>query len=82
MRRKVNRRIRAAKATPSRSKAELASSEADSFSPVRVAIDARALLQERTGIGTYTFAIARGLAARPGTTVGLFAPRPLPATVR
>jgi glycosyltransferase involved in cell wall biosynthesis len=48
---------------------------------VRVAIDARALLQERTGIGTYTFAIARGLAARPGTSVGLFAPRPFPASV-
>ena len=45
---------------------------------MRVAIDARALLQERTGIGTYTFAIARGLAARPGLSVGLFAPRPFP----
>ena len=45
---------------------------------MRVAIDARALLHERTGIGTYTFAIARGLAARPGTSVGLFAPRPFP----
>lgn len=62
-------------------KAELPSSEADSFSAVRVAIDARALLQERTGIGTYTFAIARGLAARPDTSVGLFAPRPFPASV-
>ena len=48
---------------------------------MRVAIDARALLHERTGIGTYTFAIARGLAARPGTSVGLFAPRPFPASV-
>ena len=48
---------------------------------MRVAIDARALLQERTGIGTYTFAIARGLAARPDTSVGLFAPRPFPASV-
>jgi glycosyltransferase involved in cell wall biosynthesis len=48
---------------------------------VRIAIDARALLQERTGIGTYTYAIARGLAARPGVSVGLFAPRPFPASV-
>ena len=48
---------------------------------MRIAIDARALLHERTGIGTYTDAIARGLAARPGVSVGLFAPRPLPATV-
>lgn len=48
---------------------------------VRIAIDARALLQERTGIGTYTWAIARGLAARPGLSVGLFAPRPFPASV-
>jgi glycosyltransferase involved in cell wall biosynthesis len=45
---------------------------------VRVAIDARALLNERTGIGTYTQAIARGLAAREDCSVGLFAPRPLP----
>jgi glycosyltransferase involved in cell wall biosynthesis len=48
---------------------------------VKIAIDARALLQERTGIGTYTFAIARGLAARPNLSVGLFAPRPFPASV-
>ena len=48
---------------------------------MRVAIDARALLQERTGIGTYTFAIARGLAGRPDTSVGLFAPRPFPPSV-
>ncbi|HEY3204869.1 MAG TPA: glycosyltransferase family 1 protein [Thermoanaerobaculia bacterium] len=48
---------------------------------MRVAIDARALLGERTGIGTYTFAIARGLAARPGVSVGLFAPRPFPASL-
>ena len=53
----------------------------DSFRPVRVAIDARALLHERTGIGTYTDAIARRLAARPGFSVGLFAPRPFPAAV-
>ena len=48
---------------------------------MRIAIDARALLHERTGIGTYTDAIARALAARPGISVGLFAPRPLPASV-
>jgi glycosyltransferase involved in cell wall biosynthesis len=48
---------------------------------VRVAIDARALLHERTGIGTYTFAIARGLAAKPGLEIGLFAPRPFPASL-
>ncbi len=48
---------------------------------MKIAIDARALLHERTGIGTYTFAIARGLAARPGLSVGLFAPRPFPASV-
>ena len=48
---------------------------------MRVAIDARALLQERTGIGTYTFAIARGLAARPGLEIGLFAPRPFPPSL-
>ena len=45
---------------------------------MRIAIDSRALLSERTGIGTYTLAIARGLSARPGASVGLFAPRPLP----
>jgi len=48
---------------------------------VKVAVDARALLHERTGIGTYTDAIARRLAARAGVSVGLFAPRPLPASV-
>ncbi|MFY9550018.1 MAG: glycosyltransferase, partial [Thermoanaerobaculia bacterium] len=48
---------------------------------MRVAIDARALLNERTGIGTYTQAIARGLAARPDFTVGLFAPRPIPKSL-
>ena len=47
---------------------------------MKIAIDARALLNERTGIGTYTDAIARGLAARPGLSVGLFAPRPFPAS--
>ncbi|MGH9398786.1 MAG: glycosyltransferase family 4 protein [Thermoanaerobaculia bacterium] len=45
---------------------------------MRVAIDARALMGEQTGIGTYTRGIARALAARPGLTVGLFSPRPLP----
>lgn len=45
---------------------------------MRVAIDARALLAAQTGIGTYTRGIAKALAARPGTQVGLFSPRPLP----
>ena len=44
---------------------------------MRVAIDARALMGEQTGIGTYTRGIARALAARPGIEVGLFSPRPL-----
>jgi glycosyltransferase involved in cell wall biosynthesis len=44
---------------------------------MRIAVDSRALLAERTGIGTYTHAIARGLAALDGTEVGLFSPRPL-----
>ena len=48
---------------------------------MRIAIDGRGLLGERTGIGTYTLAIAEGLAARPGATVGLFAPRPFSATL-
>ena len=48
---------------------------------MRVAIDARALLNERTGIGTYTMAIARGLAARGGVDLGLFAPRPFPKSL-
>ena len=43
---------------------------------MKIAIDSRALLSERTGIGTYTLAIARGLSARPDASVGLFAPRP------
>lgn len=42
---------------------------------MRIAIDARALLGEQTGIGTYTRALARGLAER-GDSVGLFLPRP------
>ena len=41
-------------------------------------MDSRALLAEQTGIGTYTGAIARGLAALDGNEVGLFAPRALP----
>ena len=44
---------------------------------LRVAIDARALLAQKTGIGTYTRGIAEGLAAVPGIEVGLFSPRPL-----
>jgi glycosyltransferase involved in cell wall biosynthesis len=49
---------------------------------VKIAIDGRGLLGERTGIGTYTLAIAQGLAARPGTRVGLFAPRSFPPSLR
>jgi glycosyltransferase involved in cell wall biosynthesis len=45
---------------------------------MRIAIDARALLPRATGIGTYTRGIARALAARKNTAVGLFTPRPLP----
>ena len=48
---------------------------------MKIAIDSRALLTERTGIGTYTLAIARGLSAHPGARVGLFAPRPLPRSL-
>jgi alpha-1,3-rhamnosyl/mannosyltransferase len=48
---------------------------------VRIAVDSRALLAERTGIGTYTHAIARALAAGNGTEVGLFAPRPFPKSL-
>ncbi len=48
---------------------------------MRIAIDSRALLSERTGIGTYTQSIARSLAARPGLEVGLFAPRPFPPSL-
>ena len=44
---------------------------------MRVAIDARALMGAQTGIGTYTRGMAKALAARPGTEVGLFSPRPL-----
>ncbi len=45
---------------------------------MKVAIDARALLPPATGIGTYTRAIAKALAARPGIEIRLFTPRPLP----
>jgi glycosyltransferase involved in cell wall biosynthesis len=45
---------------------------------VRIAIDARALLGQKTGIGTYTRGVARLLAEDPGNAVGLFLPRPLP----
>jgi len=44
---------------------------------MRIAIDGRALLGQKTGIGTYTRGLAGELARRPGTTVGLFVPRPL-----
>jgi glycosyltransferase involved in cell wall biosynthesis len=46
---------------------------------VKVAIDARALLGQKTGIGTYTRGVAGELARRAGIEVGLFLPRPLPA---
>lgn len=46
---------------------------------MRIAIDARALLGQKTGIGTYTRGVARELARRADTAVGLFLPRPLPA---
>jgi glycosyltransferase involved in cell wall biosynthesis len=42
---------------------------------MRIAVDARALLGQSTGIGTYTRGITRALAARSGTVVGLFTPR-------
>ena len=45
---------------------------------MKIAVDGRALLAERTGIGTYTDAIVRGLARLDGHEVGLFSPRPLP----
>ncbi len=49
---------------------------------MRVAIDARALLSQKTGIGTYTRGIATGLAKVSGVEVGLFSPRPLPEADR
>ncbi len=45
---------------------------------MRIAIDARGLLPQATGIGTYTRGIAAALAGRDGATVALFSPRPLP----
>src|SRR5688572_7924708 len=48
---------------------------------MRIAVDARALLGQSTGIGTYTRGISAALAARPGLEVGLFTPRPLPESV-
>src|SRR5512143_490459 len=44
---------------------------------MRIAVDARALLGQRTGIGTYTRGISLALAARDDTEVGLFTPRPI-----
>jgi glycosyltransferase involved in cell wall biosynthesis len=44
---------------------------------MRIAVDARALLGQSTGIGTYTRGIALALAARGGLEVGLFTPRKL-----
>jgi len=48
---------------------------------MRIAVDARALLGQTTGIGTYTRGISRALAARGDHEVGLFAPRPLPEPI-
>jgi glycosyltransferase involved in cell wall biosynthesis len=45
---------------------------------MRIAVDARALLGQSTGIGTYTRGISRALAARDAVEVGLFSPRPIP----
>src|SRR5512134_85392 len=42
---------------------------------MRIAVDARALLGQSTGIGTYTRGISLALAARDGLEVGLFTPR-------
>ena len=44
---------------------------------MRIAVDARALLGQSTGIGTYTRGISLALAARAGLQVGLFTPRPI-----
>ena len=44
---------------------------------MRIAVDARALLGQSTGIGTYTRGISRALVDRGGNEVGLFTPRPL-----
>lgn len=45
---------------------------------MRIAVDARALLGQSTGIGTYTRGISRALAGRDAVEVGLFSPRPIP----
>jgi glycosyltransferase involved in cell wall biosynthesis len=45
---------------------------------MRIAIDARALLPQLTGIGTYTREIATALARHQGVSIGLFSPRRLP----
>jgi len=42
---------------------------------MRIAVDARALLGQSTGIGTYTRGISRALAALDAVEVGLFSPR-------
>jgi glycosyltransferase involved in cell wall biosynthesis len=44
---------------------------------MRIAVDARALLGQSTGIGAYTRGISLALAKRSGLEVGLFTPRPL-----
>ncbi|HTD53289.1 MAG TPA: glycosyltransferase family 1 protein [Thermoanaerobaculia bacterium] len=49
---------------------------------LKVAIDARALLSQKTGIGTYTRGVAQGLAEIAGLEVGLFSPRPLSEAAR
>lgn len=48
------------------------------FAGMRVAIDARALLPQMTGIGAYTRGIAAALARHDGVSIGLFTPRRLP----
>ncbi len=45
---------------------------------MRIAIDARALLGQKTGIGTYTRGVAVELSRRADMEVGLFLPRGLP----
>jgi alpha-1,3-rhamnosyl/mannosyltransferase len=45
---------------------------------MRIAIDARALLPETTGIGTYTRSMAAALAGCGGVSIGMFSPRRLP----
>lgn len=44
---------------------------------MRVAVDARALLGQATGIGTYTRGLSEALARKAGWEIGLFSPRPL-----